>query len=104
MESGAIVWRATFGDEAPVPVSRASVTREDGTIFIDHYATEADAWQGLIANLESDAECAKNAEQQALAELAHQRRETEAVRERLINAHARFLVFQGVPVEEAAAV
>lgn len=75
METKQYVWRGTYGDTEPVRVHMTQALDFYGGLEAEHFESEEAAWGNILACVEADVTAATEAQQRALAEYDHARRE-----------------------------
>lgn len=100
--NGPYVYRATYGDTAPVRVHMTQALAFDGGLLEGHYQSEEAAWGGILSCAEDDLRAVEDARQRVLAEISVANRECIQVRGKYRAACAAFDAWKAKHPKQAA--
>lgn len=79
-------YRGTHGDVRPVEVLRRGAVNDSGCFRAGYYATEVEAWSGILASWSEAVSSCEGEEARAYQDYLEARRETQAAQQRQAQA------------------
>lgn len=96
-------WRGTHGDVRPVEVLRRGAVNAAGSFRSGYYATEVEAWSGVLACWAESVSVCEGEEARAYQDYLNARRETVAAQQRQAQAGQHYEAWRrGLTVAGAA--